>query len=84
MLTGALMGGNALSVLLDKLSECEWDIKDVMKGSETSRAIVGFNYKDKMVGTMEFAMIKEDKIWKIDNLSTPKFDKFTLPQEKED
>ena len=37
-----------------------------------------------MIGTMEFAMIKEDKIWKIDNLSTPKFDKFTLPQEKEE
>ena len=45
MLTGALMGENALSVLLDKLSECEWTIKDVIKGSETSRAIVGFNYK---------------------------------------
>lgn len=55
-----------------------------MKGSETSKAIVGFNYVDKMVGTVEMAMIKEDKIWKIDNLSMPKFDKFALPQEKEE
>ena len=53
-----------------------------MKGSETSKAIVGFNYEDKMVGTMEMAMIKEDKIWKIDDLNMPKFEKFTLPQEK--
>ena len=26
-----------------QLAECEWTIKDVMKGSETSKEIVGFN-----------------------------------------
>ena len=76
------MGDSAINVLLDKLSECDWTIKDVMKGSETSKAIVGFDYQDKMVGTIEMKMIKEDKIWKIDNLEMPKFDKFTLPQGK--
>ena len=84
LLTSALMGGDAVTVLLGKLSECDWTIKDVMKGTETSKAIVGFNYVDKMVGTIEMAMIKEDKIWKIDDLNMPKFEKFTLPQEKEE
>ena len=51
-----------------------------MKGSETSKAIIGFNYEDKMVGTIELTMIKEEKIWKIDSLAMPKVDKFTLPQ----
>ena len=82
LLTSALMGGDAVSVFLAKLSECDWIIKDVMKGTETSKAIVGFNYVDKMVGTIEMAMIKEDKLWKIDDLNMPKFEKFTLPQEK--
>ena len=82
LLTNALMGGDAVSVFLAKLSECDWTIKDVMKGTETSKAIVGFNYVDKMVGTIEMAMIKEDKLWKIDDLNMPKFEKFTLPQEK--
>ncbi len=81
MVTTALMGGNAMKLLLERLSECEWTIKDVMKGSETSKAIVGFNYQDSMVGTMEMTMIKEDKIWKIDNLAMPKFDKLALPQQ---
>ena len=72
------MGGSALKVFLDKLAECEWDIKDVMKGSETSKAVVGFNYEDKMIGTVEMTLIKEEKIWKIDNLDTPKFDKFAM------
>ena len=80
MFTSALMGGSAVSFLLEKLSECEWTIKEVMKGSETSKAIVGFNYQDMMIGTIELTMIKEDKIWKIDSLALPKFDKFSLPQ----
>ncbi len=84
LFTTSLLGGSAVNVLLGKLSECEWSIKDVMKGSETSKAIVGFNYEDKMVGTIELTMIKEDKIWKIDSLAMPKFDKFALPQGSSD
>ena len=80
LFTTALMGGNAVNSLLEKLSECEWTINDVMKGSETSKAIVGFNYQEKMAGTIELTMIKEDKIWRIDSLAMPKFDKFNLPQ----
>ena len=84
LFTTSLLGGSAVNVLLGKLSECEWSIKDVMKGSETSKAIVGFNYEDKMVGTIELTMIKEAKIWKIDSLAMPKFDKFALPQGNSD
>jgi hypothetical protein len=81
LFASALIGDSAVNVLLGKLSECEWTIKDVMKGAETSKAIVGFNYEDKMVGTVELTMIKEEKIWKIDSLAMPKFDKFTLMQD---
>lgn len=84
LVSTALIGGNALNVLLDKLSECEWTIKDVMKGSETSTAIVGFDYADQLVGTIELKMIKEDKIWKIDNLAKPKFDKLALTKGDKD
>ncbi len=82
MLTTAFMGGNAVGILLDKLSECDWTIEDVMKGTENARAVVGFNHEDKIVGTIELTMIKEDKVWKIDSLAKPKFDKLTLPQKK--
>ena len=77
LLTTALLGGNAVSVLLDKLSECDWTIKDVLKGSETAKAIVGFDYQDKMTGTVELTMIKEE-LWKIDSFEMPKFDKLAL------
>ena len=84
LFTKAFMGGNAASFLLDKLSECDWTIKDVMKGSESSKAIIGFEYQDLMAGTIELKMIKEGSIWKIDSLAMPKFDKFTLPQDNAD
>ena len=79
LITSTLLGGNAVSVLLDKLSECDWSIGEVMKGSETSKAIICFDYQDKMTGSVEVSMIKEGDIWKIDSLAMPKFDKFTLP-----
>ena len=80
LFTTALLGGNAVSVLLEKLSECKWTILDVMKGSESSKAVVGFDYQNSMTGTIELTMIKEQKIWKIDSLAMPKFHKFSLPQ----
>ncbi len=79
-LTDAFMGGNAVSFFLDKLAECKWTTKEVMKGSDTSKAIVGFNYDDKMVGTIEMKLIKEEKIWKIDGLDMPKFDKIEIAE----
>lgn len=82
MITTYVVGGNAMSVLLDKLSECDWTVKEVMKGSETSKAVVGFNYQDKMTGTIELTMVREEKVWKIDKLSSPKFDKVSVGQGK--
>ena len=32
LITTALLGDNAVNILLDKLSECEWTIREVMRG----------------------------------------------------
>lgn len=82
MLSTAVVGGNAVSFLLDKLNECEWTIKEVDKESEAATAIVGFDYEDRVVGTIRLKMIKEDKTWKIDSLAKPKFDKLSFPKKK--
>lgn len=83
-IASAFAGDNPTTALLNKLSECEWTLKELMKGSTSSRAIVGFDYEDKLVGTVELKMVKEDKSWKIDGLSIPKFDKFDLSDEDEE
>lgn len=70
----------AVGFLLEKLSECEFGYKDMLKGSESATAVISFKYKEMMEGTVDISMIKQDKEWKIDNLSLPHFDKFTIPQ----
>lgn len=80
IITTTILGGDAMNILLGHLSDCEWTIKDVMKGDATSKAILGFGFDDKMVGTIELTLIKENDIWKVDKLGVPKFDKITLPQ----
>ena len=78
LIASAIVGRNPVSFLLDKLSECDWTIKDVMKGSERSKGVVGFKYKDNLEGTIDLEMIREDKVWKIDRLASPHFDKVSL------
>ena len=68
----------AVSFLLDKLSEFEFTIKDVLKGSESAKGIIGFKHSDKVEGSVELTLIKEDKEWRIDDLAMPHFDKLRL------
>ena len=84
-LVGAASGkddgsNKAVSFLMDKLSECEFDYKDLLKGSESAKAVISFKYKDMMEGTVDISMIKQGGEWKIDTLTMPHFDKFALPQ----
>ena len=67
--------------MMENASDCDWKIIDVLKGSESSKGIVGFKYKDIMKGTLELSMIHENKEWKIDNFSMPKFSKFKIPKD---
>jgi hypothetical protein len=64
--------------LLDKLSELDWVIMDVLKGSDSAKGVLGFTYQDKVEGTVEVTLIREDKEWRIDTLNKPKFTKFEL------
>ena len=76
-----LTGSDKVSVLFDRLSECEWTVVDILKGSESAKAVLGFairNGADEIEGTLQLTLIKEDKEWKIDGLDAPAFKKFTV------
>ena len=75
--------GKALSFLMENASACDWKIIDVLKGSESSKGVVGFEYKDILEGTLELSMIHENKEWKIDNFNMPNFNKFKMPEDKD-
>ena len=73
-----IMGSNPTTLLLNKMSEFEYTVKEILKSSESARCVLDFYYKDSVSGTIEIKMIKEEKEWKIDNLGNPHFDKFEL------
>ena len=73
-----VMGSNPTTLLLSKMSDFEYTVKDILKGSESARCVLEFYYKDTVSGTIEIKMIKEEKEWKIDSLGNPHFDKFEL------
>ncbi len=70
--------GASIRFLLDKLSELNWVIIDVLKGSDSAKGVLAFTYQDKVDGTVEVTLIREDKEWRIDTLNMPKFTKYEL------
>ena len=71
-------GGRPASLkgtLNDKMKEFDYTVKDLLKGSSNAKAIVAFEHEDGTKGTIEFTMIKENKEWKINDMTMPKFEK---------
>ena len=68
----------AMIHLVRHISEIEWEVLDILKGSASTKVILRFRYKDSVEGKMELTMIKQDKEWRIDTLSMPQFEKLSL------
>ena len=72
----------AVNFLMEKMSDFDFGYKNMIKDEDTARAVISFEYPEVMKGTIDISMIRQDKEWKIDNLSMPHFDKFSLPVKK--
>ena len=67
-------GGSMASLLLNKLSDCDWHVIDITKGFESAKGIVGFSFENGgeiVTGTVELTLIKEGKKWRIDGVEMP-------------
>ena len=69
----------AVNFLMEKMSEFDFGYKNMVKDSDTAKAVISFEYPEVMEGTIDISMVRQDKEWKIDNLSMPHFDKVSLP-----
>ena len=69
----------AVNFLMEKMSDFDFGYKNMIKDSDTAKAVITFEYPEVMEGTIDITMIKQDKEWKIDGLSMPHFDKVSLP-----
>ena len=76
-----LTGSNKVSEFFSRLSEFEWTVVDILKGSESAKAILGFAIRsgtDEMEGTLQLTLIKEEKEWRSDGVDSPKFVKYSV------
>ena len=76
-----LTGTDKVSYFINRLSDCEWTVTEILKGSESAKAILGFALRsgaDEIEGTLQLTLIKEDKEWRIDGVDMPKFTKFSV------
>lgn len=64
-----------VGILKSEIKEIQWGVSEVLKNKGNASVTLSFNYEDKLVGTIELSMVREDGDWKIDELEFPKFDK---------
>lgn len=62
-----------VGVLKSEIQEIEWEVDDVLKSKENAAVVLSFNYEDKLIGTIEISMIREEGEWKIDSIEFPEF-----------
>lgn len=70
---GIINQNDYVSVLESKIQEIQWEVDDILKSNENAVVILSFNYEDKLIGTIEISMIREDGDWKIDSIEFPEF-----------
>lgn len=66
------------SILIDKASEVEWVVGDVLKNSNKASVTIGFNYDAKIVGSIDIELVKTDGSWKINDLYNLNIDELAL------
>lgn len=74
----ALTKDSAVSFLKSKMSDVNWTVEEILKGKKRADVVIGFDYKESIIGTVEITIIKENGDWKIDGLNLPHFDTISL------
>lgn len=74
-LAGVLGGGDLSRILQTELQKVQWELVDLLKGSDHAQVMLGFQYEDLIAGTVCITMVREDGTWKIDGLELPTFEK---------
>lgn len=78
MLYGKLSDTDYAGILKSEIKSVKWSLKDVEKDKTQASVTLGFDYEQKLVGTVSLTMAKIQGDWKIDSISIPRFQKIDL------
>lgn len=65
-------------IIKSNLQDVEWSLDNVLEGNNRADVVLGFNYNEKLIGTIEINMIKDNGDWKISGLELNKFTEINL------
>jgi len=68
----------AVKFLLSNMSKFDWKVNKVTTNKNGAKAVLAFQYKDKVDGTIGLTLIQEKDQWKIDDLDIPNFKKMEV------
>lgn len=63
-----------VGVIKSELQSVEWEVEDILTGSENASVVLHFDYDGRLTGRMDITLVKEDSEWKIDGLTYPQFE----------
>ena len=66
------------NILKSNLQDVEWNLDNVLEGNNRADVVLGFNYNEKLTGTIEINMIKDNGDWKISGLELPRFTEINI------
>ena len=72
-IVGFISQSEYVGVLKSEIQEIQWEVDDVLKSKENAAVVLSFNYEDKLIGTIEISMIREEGEWKVDSIEFPEF-----------
>jgi hypothetical protein len=70
---GFVSQNDYIGVLKSEIQEIQWEVDYVLKSKENAAVVLSFNYEDKLMGTIEISMIREEGKWKVDSIEFPEF-----------
>ena len=67
---------NYAAVLIEKAQEIEWSVGDILKNRRKATVTIGFDYNQKIVGSIDLELLRIDKKWLINDLYNLEFETF--------
>lgn len=71
-----------VGILKSHLKNVEWTLDDILVGNKKADVVLGFNYNEKMIGTIEIKMIQDNGEWKVSGFDMPRFTEINLRQHR--
>lgn len=63
-----------MDLLKTELTQVRWELNDIQKSSGQAQISLSFNYEEKLTGTVDFTMVRENRAWKISEISLLELD----------